>query len=114
MPVWQPVPFYVYVLVDPNDGEIRYVGYTRCLCARLKGHLQESQVYWLKDARGAWIRSLTDDGLEPILSPIAGFHTEDEAKEAEKDWIRRFMAIGCNLVNGGCKRVVQFEEAKPR
>lgn len=85
----------VYVLVDPRDGEVRYVGWTvRTLAQRLMSHLKAAG----DNHRTRWIAVLKRDGLRPIirlLQPV----TANEAPAAERYWIALLRTRACRLVN---------------
>jgi hypothetical protein len=87
---------HVYVLVDPRDGEIRYVGWTsRTLRQRHLEHMYARS----KTHRSHWLSLLKQQGMAPFIRllqtlPIA------EAKKSERYWIDYFRSIGCRLVNG--------------
>lgn len=87
---------YVYVLADPRDGEIRYVGITsRTLEQRLTEHYYAQS----NDYRGKWLSKLRNIGLKPIMRLLQTFITEDALK-AEIYWIKYFKDTGCKLING--------------
>lgn len=85
----------IYALHDPQTGAIRYVGYAKNLTERLKGH------FFPKDADRThlahWIRAIKRRGLYPVCS-ILEIGSGDHAI-AERDWIARIKATGCDLVN---------------
>src|SRR5579885_2077435 len=84
----------IYVLCDPDTGEIRYVGKTVMrLCNRLAKHMEATP----KTHSGRWIQVLKTQGKRPIIAYL------DEAKhdwaERERFWIAHLRAIGCRLTN---------------
>lgn len=86
----------IYLLRDPRDGAIRYVGKTvKALERRLRCHINSSKKPRLHSQR--WIASLLHIGLRPVAE-----HIEDTAEnwvEREKFWIAFHKAAGCNLTN---------------
>jgi len=87
---------YLYVLVDPTSGEIRYVGWTaKALSTRLASHLRDR----CKCHRTWWIKSLARVGLKPQIRLIQEV-PDGLQHEAECYWISYFLQIGCPLTNG--------------
>jgi hypothetical protein len=84
---------YIYALVDPRDGEIRYVGKAKDLKVRLWGHLHEKA----RTHKANWIRSLLAAGLKPELRVLE--ETGDDWAERERWWIRHFRETGTQLTN---------------
>ena len=86
----------IYVLVDPRDGEIRYVGWSnKTLDQRLKRHLRDTD----DNHRTRWIAVLRREGFVPIIRLLQLVPRGDWA-DAERYWVRTFIARGCPLVNG--------------
>ena len=85
----------IYVLVDPRDGEIRYVGWTtQTLTQRYKSHL----AYKSRAHRSKWIQALLRQGLRPIIRLIQMVPVGD-GPNAEIYWIKFHRDLGCRLVN---------------
>lgn len=85
----------IYVLRDPQSGDIRYVGYSYCPEKRLLSHLRDGT----ECHRARWIRSLLRRGLSPQLQVLQTL-PEASIREAERYWIRYFREQGCCLTNG--------------
>jgi len=79
----------IYVLVDPRDQIVRYVGKTRrSLRDRLNGHLAD------KDSRRSpWIAELRAIGLRPIIAEIESV-PDERSTEAERTWISHYRPLG--------------------
>lgn len=78
--------WYVYRLVDPKNGKVRYVGLSNKLKTRLQLHIRES-LERQNTEKKRWIYKLWQKGLRPILLVVASCDTEDEARRAEStDW----------------------------
>lgn len=87
----------IYVLIDPRDGEIRYVGMTgKTLETRLRGRLKDTRC---RGHRRHWLDQLKRMGMTPTIQLIQEVPT-DFGGQAEVYWISYFRAVGCNLVNG--------------
>lgn len=59
---------YIYLLIDPRDNEVRYVGKTSNPKSRLSGHITECKKETVKHRRSRWIKSLLRDKLKPIIT----------------------------------------------
>ena len=87
---------HIYVLKDPETGEVRYVGKTkRSLRVRLDGHLLSKS----NDYRSRWIESLKNKNLSPTIESIELVSDETWA-ERETFWIRHYKKLGAKLTNG--------------
>lgn len=61
---------YIYLLIDPRDNEVRYVGKTSNPKYRLSGHITECKKETVKHRRAKWIKNLLKNNLKPIISFI--------------------------------------------
>lgn len=87
----------IYGLVDPRNGELRYVGKTsQDLAARLASHISERK---LRYRRSRWVTSLHKSGMRPEIFEIETVPLS-EWQAAEQFWIAYFLALGCRLTNG--------------
>lgn len=85
-------PDSVYVMRDPRDGDVRYVGVARDLSARLCCHMGP-----LKGKRAPvvlWLAELKALGLRPVMERIAAFWDNDEARDFEGHVIRSLVPYG--------------------
>lgn len=85
----------VYVLIDPRDDRVRYVGATtQMLKDRLQGHMTRAA------ARvKAWIDDLAADGLTPRIEPISEGVPESQLRDREREEITRRLIAGDRLLN---------------
>jgi hypothetical protein len=88
---------FIYALIDPRDGRIRYVGKANNPQVRLRNHVKESR-NGHSDHKARWVRLLLREGLYPKLS-ILEECSVSVWKERECYWIARLRSEGCNLVN---------------
>ncbi len=98
----------IYVLIDPRDGAIRYLGRTRTnIEDRLRRHIYDARYAyrWRGADRIAtsshitqWIIELDHHGLEPRVH-LVGVVQGLEALRIEHNWIKRLWRGGYNLVN---------------
>lgn len=92
--------FLVYALVDPRDGEIRYVGKCRgYLNSRVRGHLREARETDTRTYKLAWLRQLLDLGLEPEGRVLERCIDADALAETERRWIADLRERGVRLTN---------------
>jgi hypothetical protein len=91
-------PFIVYGLIDPRNGQLRYVGKTTQLSRRMHYHASK--------ARGGvrrhvydWLRSLSRAGCRPEVQVLESCGAETDLDEAECHHIAYFKMLGCDLTN---------------
>jgi hypothetical protein len=111
----------IYGLIDPRNGQLRYVGKSMSGLTRPKGHATPSGLKKSSGThKGNWIRQLMDGGLKP---EIVVLECSDVATlcEAESFWISYARFIGCDLTNatdGGVGRLghshIPSENARAR
>lgn len=58
---------FIYALICPRLGRVRYVGNTRNPHVRLQGHLQDARTHKENSHKARWIRGLLQEGKQPIL-----------------------------------------------
>ena len=82
----------VYILKDPTNEDIRYVGITtKTLEERLKGHLNDVKTRPdLNYHKINWIKKLQKGGKIPIIEQIDELDTLEEAKEKEIEYIAKY------------------------
>jgi hypothetical protein len=93
-------PTSIYVLKDPRNNEIRYVGKTvKKLSDRLCSHICVAKKREVINHRTNWIYSLLSQGLEPIMELIETVPVNEGWQERERYWIKHYRELGYNLVN---------------
>ncbi len=85
---------FVYCLIDPRNGEIRYVGKADDPEARLRDHLKDRRDFH----RVRWIKSLVDEGIKPVLILLEQC-SKQIWQERERYWIAFLRENGADLVN---------------
>jgi DNA-binding NarL/FixJ family response regulator len=86
---------HLYVLRDPRDKRIRYIGVTAGLLShRLGKHVFDRR---LSTDKGKWILELHDLGLRPVIEAIA--EVGDDWRERERLAIKQHREAGCDLLN---------------
>lgn len=108
---------YIYGLWDCRDSRLRYIGKTVNLKARLHRHCVDYDRGKLTHC-STWVKGLLNEGLEPMME-ILEECTEDNWREAERDWIAKARNFGLaitNMVDGGngghAKGILLSEETK--
>lgn len=86
---------FIYALIDPTNGEIRYVGKTDTVDIRLQQHVKEKAQNLSKVG---WIGSLLQCGLMPEIK-VLEICDELNWIEREKHWIKHGREYGWNLLN---------------
>jgi hypothetical protein len=93
--------FLIYGLVDPQNGEIRYVGQSSVGLRRPNLHLKR----YVYDGRSRklhvyrWIKSLVEKGLTPEVRVLEEVQTYEELNSREIEWIRSLREQGARLTN---------------
>lgn len=107
-------PPCVYALVDPRRPHApRYVGSSRTLRTRLKGHHKPSEP--ARNSRFAeWLGFLAADGVKPALRVVAVFATEQQCRSAEWKiagrWRRRGIALTSTHVPPVADRALYYAQ----
>lgn len=89
---------FIYGLLDPRNGQLRYIGKSNNPTARRYEHVCASQIA-APTHRNYWIKSLLTDGVKPEMLILEEVSTNDW-KKAERWWISYWKFVGSNLVNG--------------
>ncbi|PZV02225.1 MAG: hypothetical protein DCF32_15275 [Leptolyngbya sp.] len=91
---------WIYGLVDPRDGQVRYIGKTSCrLSLRLSRHIAAAK-HEVENTyhRLNWIRELLALGLLPEIRELE--RNPADWTEAEARWIQHGRSQGWDLTNG--------------
>lgn len=90
----------IYILVDPKTNKVRYVGQTtKKLEQRLSSHINKARNTPNRTThKNTWIKSLIKEDLKPIIKLIE-IVSEDEWKEKEKYYIKKYKELGEDLLN---------------
>jgi GIY-YIG catalytic domain len=88
----------IYGLIDPNTGELRYIGKTGNLPERIGDH---HNPYRTKEGthRANWIKSLREKGQRTEAIVLEEYDSYEELASAEIELIEYYRFIGCNLTN---------------
>jgi hypothetical protein len=88
---------WIYGLVDPICGDLRYIGQTReGLSERYRIHIRNAQNNKRDSYSCRWIKTLLRRGTKPTLIVI---EQTDDASNRERFWIKHYKAAGCRLTN---------------
>lgn len=89
---------HVYVLIDPLDQQIKYVGSTvGRLSGKLATHLHDSKRQ--KHPVAKWIQSLLAAEAKPIIESLEYHCNESELRKSEEFFIRYLHYIGIPILN---------------
>lgn len=89
--------YSIYVLKDPRDGNIRYVGKTYRIAYRFRQHLTDKS----KCHKVNWIRQLKSENLLPEMEVLVeGLLSEEVAFLEERRIISELRSTGLSLTNG--------------
>jgi hypothetical protein len=91
--------FYIYTLTDPEDKIIKYVGKTKNLEKRLRGHMSNwsiRQEPWTR--KNKWLKYLKNKNLSPIIE-ILDIGDKNNIDSLERYWISQFKCWGFRLKN---------------
>jgi hypothetical protein len=91
----------IYVLKDPTDMSVRYVGCTSAdLRQRLSVHISPAALdQRIQNPRVAWLRSLLRKGLKPIIEAVETVPPNESWQDAEIRTIAMFRSMGESLTN---------------
>lgn len=108
----------IYILRDPRDNEVRYVGKTvRGLGARLRAHICRTNLT-PKRHSSRWIAGLVQGGLLPLIEQIETVPADADWQERERFWIAEYRQQGARLTNladgGEGVAGVRFTEERKR
>lgn len=89
---------FIYGLVCPETKEVRYVGRTDNIKARLTTHLNEKG----NSPKCQWVRELLNNGQSPEIIILEEANIKNQV-EAEIKWITHYTPTGklTNVLNGG-------------
>jgi group I intron endonuclease len=105
---------FIYALIDPINGDVRYIGKTIDLKVRFRLHLNQT---WKNIHKNNWIKALLAQGKEPIMEVIETIPNSDDTdwQIRETHWIQFYRALGSPLTNldtGGIGGKKRSEETK--
>lgn len=88
--------YQTYLLSDPRDGSIHYVGISKNVQLRYRQHCQCEGMNLEKNL---WIQELYRKGLKPILTIVETTIGLKAAQQREQYWIQHHIALGAPLKN---------------
>lgn len=106
-PLHQEAPVAIYVLVDPRDETVRYVGKATNFARRKEEHLSGDLALEKNKKLRAWKQELRALGAEPFMR-IVERTFQSRWEKAERGWIKFYRAQGTiyNVQPGGLVRAV--------
>jgi hypothetical protein len=91
--------YLIYGLIDPRDGQLRYVGKTARGLARPYEHGRVSILRKDGTYKGNWIRQLHAEGLTYEVEVLEEHESPETLVDAEQFYIAYFRGLGCRLTN---------------
>lgn len=85
----------IYALKDPGTGEVRYIGKTNDLQARMRSHRWDKRNLNVQTHKAHWLRTFDGDPIVKVLEIC----TAENWSERERFWIKRFRRGGSRLTN---------------
>ena len=89
----------IYVLIDPNTDEVRYVGKAIDLYTRIKNHYKPSRLI-TKTHKNNWLNKLLSENKYVKINVVEELENYDLLNKAEIKWIKFYKELGCDLTNG--------------
>ena len=86
----------IYILIDPETHQVRYVGKANNISQRYRAHLNRARKHHIHKLN--WVKSLKEKGLKPIIE-IIDVVSIDDWVFWETYWIAQFKAWGFKLIN---------------
>lgn len=108
----QIIPYKIYILRNPINKEVFYVGQTlNSLAERLSGHIHYTES---NKPKNEYIKKIIDEGFTPIIEEVETIHTTcyiDRMSVSQRElyWINYYKGIGCNLLNSATPRSIEYE-----
>jgi hypothetical protein len=102
---------YIYILIDPFDNNIRYVGQSSNIERRLKDHINTStnkNSYSYRTHKSCWIRRVIKSGQMPIIKIVEECNSLDESNIRERYYIEKYQKEGYKLTNSKSEDVTEF------
>lgn len=91
--------YIVYGLVDPRDGLVHYVGFSRTGMRRPRHCAALSKIHKGETPKHRWLLSLRSDGIDHQIVVLESFDVEADGYPAETRWIKKLRAAGAPLTN---------------
>lgn len=89
------LPVFIYALIDPDNGDIRYIGKSIRPVQRLQNHMNEIS----NCHRSHWLQSLKRNGQKPDMVILEEIRGDWPWQESERYWIARGRREGWPLTN---------------
>lgn len=91
--------YLIYGLIDPRNGQLRYVGKSCSGMKRPAGHTEPSRLLRERTHKAMWLRQLLGAGLRPDIQVLESSASADELNEAEQFHIAYWRFVGADLTN---------------
>lgn len=91
--------FLIYALVDPRDGEIRYIGKSSTGLKRPNTHMNANKLARDRTDKAGWLKALVLVGLRCEIRILERLEHGFQLDESERRWIAHGRANGWKLTN---------------
>lgn len=93
------LPNIVYALIDPRDGQIRYVGQSGRGLRRPQSHWWPSRLLTERTHTNSWVKSVVAEGLVPLIQILQEVEPSADLDQIEIDYIAACRREGYQLTN---------------
>jgi hypothetical protein len=97
----------IYALKDPDTDEIRYIGRSKNIGSRYRGHIAGCKTSALPS--GVWIAELLKNGKKPALELLQEHCNPIQVEEQWISWGRKQGFNLLNIASGGYKELEAFK-----
>ncbi len=97
--------FFLYLIVDPRDRRIFYVGQTGNMEGRIEAHMLRD-----KGVTRRRIDEILTDGMAPQFIEVQAFKKRSEVLDAEQSWIYNLAKRDVVLLNKEARRLGKAKE----
>lgn len=99
--------YFIYILIDPRDDSVRYVGMTNDVYARFSQHLRCDSSNITKNV---WVTELKSLNMMVIMRTIEIVETVEEARKREIYWMQHYASAGAYLLNTAGAKSITFDD----
>lgn len=103
---------HIYALIDPNTGEVRYIGKSNNPHRRLTRHIHECKARHgtTNERKRDWINALLAAGQKPHVVTLQTLEQGDDWAYVEFCWGWHYRTRGADLVNDGWDTPITAEQ----
>ena len=109
---------YLYVLKDPVNKKVRYIGASKNPKSRYAQHLRDSRKTkkTAKTQKQIWIAELLNKGLQPVIEIIEKIEDNSKARIQEEKLLIKYIntAFNLHMPGKGSRGVKHFKKQKAK